>query len=242
MTRRRGCFMKILACSDWQGSPEALLAFLDLAEIEEPNLVAFLGNILPQEPQDFGFYRSFYEGLKMEEAPVALIPGKLDAPLDRYLALTLTEVRSSTNLHLVHRSFFHLGRDFVVAGFGGEITKDEREERYLIRYPRWEAESAFEFLREIPQENRIFLFHSLPIGHLDQEGGKHTGSLSVNHLVKFWAPRLALCGSARSPGKEWVGDSLVVCPGALREGNAAIINTRTHAVEFRKLPLQVAAR
>jgi hypothetical protein len=134
---------------------------------------------------------------------------------------------------LVHRSFARLGRNFVVAGFGGRLTEDKREALWLIEYPYWEAEFSFDFLQRMDQD-RMLLFSTPPAGtDLDLHRGQHIGVQVVNSLIKAYHPHFVFCGEALDgQGKAMIGTSLVVNPGPLSEGYYAILDTGEKKVYF----------
>ena len=72
----------------------------------------------------------------------------------------------------VDAGFAPLGRNFVVAGFGGRLTEEKREAVWAIEYPFWEAEFSFDFLHRLDQDC-ILLFHTPPAGtDLDLHRGR----------------------------------------------------------------------
>jgi Icc-related predicted phosphoesterase len=126
-------------------------------------------------------------------------------------------------------------REFLVSGVGGEITKESREDFFVLRMPRWEVEYSLGFLWEFPQP-KILLFHTPPVGTLDLDKGNHKGSRVVNDMIEKYKPSLVFCGHAHhSRGREEIGSSLVANPGSLKVGNYAILDSETREVEFHSV-------
>lgn len=179
----------------------------------------------------------FYRRLGSLGVPVMVIPGNMDAPSEHYFKSTFGSTIAHPMINLVHHSFAPLGRDYVVTGFGGEICDGvEREEFFIQKYPAWEAEYGFTHLRYLDQE-KIMLFHTPPLTkEIDLDDGAHKGCHIVNEIIKTHNPTFVFCGHAHNgQGKEYVGDSIVVNPGAMRNGYYGVVDTRERKVEFGNL-------
>src|SRR5258706_12147515 len=93
-----------------------------------------------QERADVRLYAQFLKILGALNLPCYIVPGQLDAPERIFLQAGLNHEVVAPTMALVHRSFAMLGRNFVVAGFGGRLTKEKRETVWAVEYPFWEAE------------------------------------------------------------------------------------------------------
>lgn len=193
--------------------------------------------ILEETEEEIRMMNEFYRKIGKLGVPVMTIPGNMDAPCDHYFKATFGSTIAFPMINLVHHSFAPLGRDYVVTGFGGEVCDgDAREEFFVQRYPSWEAEYGFTHLRYLDQE-KIMLFHTPPVGRgIDLDGGNHKGCTVINEIIKTYNPTFVFCGHAhKSQGKEYVGDSIAVNPGAMKNGYYAVVNTLDHKVEFGNL-------
>ncbi len=186
-----------------------------------------------QERADVRLYARFLKSLGALNLPCYIVPGQLDAPERLFLQASLSHEVVAPALALVHHSFAPLGRNFVVAGFGGRLIEDKREALWAVEYPYWEAEFGLDFLNRLDQD-RILLFHTPPAGtDLDLRLGKHIGAPIVNTLIKAYHPHFVFCGEALDgQGKATIGSTLVVNPGPLAEGYYAILDTREKKVYF----------
>jgi len=186
-----------------------------------------------QEHADVQLYNRFLDILGALNLPGYIVPGQLDAPERVFLQASVNHEVVAPTLALVHRSFAPLGRNFMVAGFGGRLTAEKRETVWAVEYPFWEAEFGFDFLHRLDQD-RILLFHTPPADtELDLHRGKHIGAAVVNTLIKAYHPKFVFCGEALDgQGKTLIGSSLVVNPGPLSEGYYAILDTREKKVYF----------
>jgi Icc-related predicted phosphoesterase len=186
-----------------------------------------------QEHADVRLYVRFLAILGDLDLPCYLVPGHLDAPERLFLQASLNHEAVAPGVVQVHRSFAQLGRNFVVAGFGGRLTEDTRETVWAIECPSWEAELGFDFLRRLDQD-QMLLLHMPPTGtDLDLENGKHVGAPVVNTLIKMYHPKVVFCGHALDgQGKTIIGTSLVVNPGPLSQGYYALVDTKEEKVYF----------
>jgi len=253
--------MKILVISDWHGK-EKVLSELALAIKGLPlDLVVFTGDILqwkakcsewanakkenraPQRnipeikeeiKKNAWLYATFYETVKSFHLPFFAIPGNVDSPLPQYFKIGWEQMKENPNLHIVHSNFFTAG-GFAVAGFGGEITENDKEDFFVLQFPRWELEIGLSFLSSL-SHSRILLIHTPPIGTLDIDDGKHKGSAVINDLIEKFRPAWLFCGHAHAArGNELVGECMVVNPGALKNGFYALVDTEKNEVKLKTL-------
>jgi Icc-related predicted phosphoesterase len=253
--------MKILAISDWHAKENVLS---DLAKAIKPlplDAIVFTGDILkwkakcsewanarsenrpadkdkPEIKEEIRknaeLYHTFYENMRRIGLPIITIPGNVDSPLRQYYMIALEEMERNPKLRVVHGSFSGLEGKYVVLGLGGEITEDEEEDYFVLQYPRRDVEPHFGMLAVL--SNKILLFHSPPIGALDVDDGKHKGSRVVNDAIEQYKPTWVFCGHAHGArGKENIGDTIVVNPGALKNGFYALVDTDKEKVELRTL-------
>ncbi len=192
-------------------------------------------SIETERAEDYALYAEFYAVLRPAPFRIFAVPGNMDAPEGRYITTGLGSEGVDSGIEIVHHSVTrHEG--WVIAGMGGEITEADREEFFVLRYPRWEAEHSFRVFSCIEGE-RIMVLHSPPLGDVvDMDGEKHKGSQVVNDLIHHWRPTLAVCGHAHdAAGAEMIGTTLVVNPGALKTGHYAIVDLETKDVNLLQL-------
>jgi len=252
--------MKILVFSDYHAKEEILPGFLKEIKDKKFDVICFTGDILKWKgkatewanarkedrtpdrnkpgikeeiEENAEVYRKFYEEIGKLGKPTFLIPGNVDAPTSQYLRIGI-EAMKNPNLHIIHHSFYILN-DWVIAGFGGEITENEGEDFFVLRYPRWSVSYGLNFLKNFKQKKTI-LFHTPPVGKLDLDNGSHKGSKVVNDLIERIKPQWVFCGHAHNAqGQEKIKETTVVNPGALKSNNYALIETDTRKVNFREL-------
>lgn len=185
--------------------------------------------------EDYALYAEFYAVLRPVDFRIFAVPGNMDAPEGRFIAAALGAEGMEAGVESVHRFAAKLG-DWVIAGIGGQITEATREEIYVLMFPRWEAEHAFG-LFECIEGSRIMVLHTPPLGEVvDLDGHKHKGCQVVNDLIHHWRPSLAVCGHSHdSPGQEMIGNTLVVNPGALKNGHFATVDLESKEVRLLEL-------
>lgn len=254
--------MKILAISDWHAKENVLSDLAKAIKNLSLDLIVFTGDVLQwkakcsewakakseNRPSDknkveikeeieknIQLYHTFYESMRKIDLPLFTIPGNVDSPLDQYIKIGWEEMKRNSKLHIVHSSFFALGKDFIVTGFGGEITQQGKEEYFVLQFPRQEVEYGLNFLSNIPSP-KILLSHTPPVGTLDLDDGKHKGCEVVNDLIERYHPKWIFCGHAHGArGKEIMGDSIIVNPGSLKNGFYALVDTKKEKVELKTL-------
>lgn len=253
--------MKILAISDWHGEKKVLPLLASTVKGLSLDLIVFTGDILRWKAKcsewanakkedripernlseiteeirrNEELYATFYDTVKSLDLPFFAIPGNVDSPLSQYIKTGWQNVKQNSNLHMVHSNFF-AKEGFAVAGFGGEITEDDKEDFFVLQFPRCELESGLSFLSSVSHE-KILLTHAPPLGSLDKHDGKQKGSVVINDLIERFQPTWAFCGHAHAArGNEKLGDCTVVNPGALKNGFYALVDTDNKEVKLKSL-------
>jgi Icc-related predicted phosphoesterase len=180
--------------------------------------------ILEEALEDLKQYRVFCQTLDSLGVPVMLVPGVHDAPEERFFLFMQQAAFVSDNVFLLHENVTKVEK-FIFTGFGGEITVGDKEDYFLLKYPRQECIFGTRRMRFL-NPPRIVVFHSPPVSSLDLEDGLHRGSQFVNELIEAVAPSFLFCGSVpKALGAEVIGDTLAVNPGALALGQYALVNT-----------------
>jgi len=249
--------MRIMAISDYHGASDLLFSLGHKLEEITPDLLVFCGDAMKgyargdewlaakrenrppvrDKPEiraafeeDEDCLRQFFAELGGHKIPIVCIPGNMDAPLDRYLTIMRELVTQHPNLQLVHDKEVDIA-GVRVGGFGGEIV-EETEEFFVLMSP------ADTILKNLNPDLDILLLHSPPVmERIDLDEGAHKGSALVNQFIEQLNPRLVFCGHAhRAQGWELLFNSVVINPGALKYGNAAIVELqRPTKVDFLKI-------
>ncbi len=191
--------------------------------------------IQTERAEDYALYAEFCQALRSAPFRIFAVPGNMDAPEGRYLTAALADEGKDSPVEVVHRSLARMG-EYVICGLGGEITEADREEYFVLQYPRWEANHCFQLFEHV-EGPRIMVLHTPPVGEVvDRDKGGHKGCQVVNELINTWRPVLAVCGHAHDAyGSEVLGDTLVVNPGALKSGHYAVVDIEEKQVELAKL-------
>ncbi|MCX8071337.1 MAG: metallophosphoesterase [Candidatus Binatia bacterium] len=253
--------MKLLAIGDLREEFAYLDRLSEVVKNARVHAVLFTGNVLRAEARQAEWERAKAEGrlprldqpevvrerrddaesitrffgqLDRLGVPVFFVPGRNDAPERFFLQAAFNSEVVDKHIHLVHRSFAPLGRGYVVAGFGGEVTGNERDHEFFLMYPGWEAQFSLDFLRHLEQV-KIFVGHTAPATPFEGEH-KANGHEAISHILKTYNPYLAVCSRPDgAKGKATVGSTLVVSPGQLANGDYAIIDVEEKSVSFGDL-------
>lgn len=191
--------------------------------------------ILEERDEDIAFYSEFRESLQAAPFPIYGVPGNMDAPEGRYLRCALTETGARSPLEVVHRSpTRHHG--IAICGLGGEITAEQREVSLVLQFPRWEALHQFRVL-DLVDDPTVVVLHTPPVGDVvDIDNGGHKGSEVVNEILDAYGPTLAVAGHAHdAQGRETIARTTVVNPGALKNGNYAVVDLESMEADLRSL-------
>jgi len=254
--------MKILAISDWHGKENVLSKLTSAIKGLSLDLVVFTGDILQwrakctewanatkenRSPQidlpeikeeiekNAQLYARFYQAVKDFNLPFFAIPGNVDSPLPQYIKIGWEQMKENPNLHMVHSNLHTVNNKLAIAGFGGEITEKDKEDFFVLQFPRWEIEFGLCFLSRFSY-SIILLTHTPPIGTLDIDDGKHKGSKVINDLIQRFRPAWLFCGHAHGArGNELMGECMVVNPGALKNGFYALVDTEKKKAELKTL-------
>lgn len=252
--------MQIMAIADFHGKEEIMDRLMERIEEKSPDIIVFAGDVVKgyargnewlsaqeegrkpdkgkkkireEEKEDLELYNKFYGRLSSLKIPVMCIPGNMDAPEERFFSEMLKKF-IRTNIKVVQENIFERG-GYLIGGIGGEITKDSKERFFVLQYLEKEARFALRRLKYAPKK-KILLLHSPPKGKLDLDKGKHKSEEVINEIISEINPEFVFCGHAhKAQGEEKIGNSLVINPGALKDGNSAMVDTKEKKVEFKKI-------
>jgi uncharacterized protein len=222
----RNVVTKIIASSEPNGNIEAVWQLTQEARNGGADAIVLLGSLVAKgaDPRDCS------EVLKAagdSNLPVFYVPGENDVPYEDFLReATKFEVVFS-NLRCVHGTFAMAG-PVLFSGMGGKIEDDpkaNRSETESLSYSGWEMEFRLKFINELKDYQKVFLFTTPP----EHKGLKEQGSVVVAEMIKTYAPRLAVIGGHQQK-HEMLGNSHVVVPGVLTDGNFTMVDMRTHEV------------
>jgi uncharacterized protein len=253
--------MQILVISDLRGESGRLEALMHRCKEYSLDAICFCGNvvrgqarlqeweqarreeklpnrnqvdILEEALEDLRQYKRFSSQMDSQGIPVLVVPGHLDAPEERYFLFMQQSAFLSDNIILMHENISKVGA-YIFTGFGGRITDQDKEDYFLLEYPRRECLYGTRRMHFL-NPPRILIFHSPPVCRLDLEAGVHLGNHFVNEIIATVSPSFLFCGHAiQSPGVEEIGNTVVVNPGALSEGRYAIVDTKDRSAKLLTL-------
>jgi Icc-related predicted phosphoesterase len=222
----------IICAADPAGSEEAIAAVIGAAEHHDAGAIAVVGNLgAPGNGPER--LRAVFRALGRSDRPAYWVPGPQDAPVGAYLREAHNTEVVFPAVHGVHgTAALSPGSDVLVAGIGGDVSDDPeapREEVDRLRYPRWEAEYRLKIMNELPELERVLLFHSHPM----HKGLRTEGSEAVAELIGTYRARIAVCGGERRTAM--LGTTLVVAPGSARDGHYAVVDVQRREAELGEL-------
>ncbi|MFW9916048.1 MAG: metallophosphoesterase [Candidatus Thorarchaeota archaeon] len=256
--------MKILAISDFHGKTEVLPVLGSIVRELRPDGMIFTGDvvkgyargdewlaarkegrepeiipaILAEEEEDLRLYDEFFTFFEAEEIPLFLVPGNMDAPVERFSDHVVQRYRQSPFIRVVHDEL-HEFHEFKFAGFGGELTPTGAEAFFVRRYLEEEAIDSMRRLLEDKSTGELsLLFHSPPEGEAGNDEGTQKGSQAINRIIEMLQPAYVFCGHAhKARAIEKVNNTTVINPGALKDGCYAIVDIHAGEAALRKFSI-----
>jgi Icc-related predicted phosphoesterase len=239
---------RFLLCGGCHGHEHSLDGLRRAVESCRPDGILFAGGVLDLSrqyvarsstwdltPGDAHFLERFFECLGEIGLFSAVIPGPTDTPLDEFLRLGMHAELEYRSVHLVHATLLEEG-DLAICGIGGRLSREATGEpdtccrtfaEYHLR-PLWTAE----------QPRKVLLLPLPPTGSL---GGRE-GSKLCAELIDSYHPTLCVAGGpSETAGIQRVARTLIVNPGYLADGCAALLDwTRPGGDEAELLDLRTA--
>ncbi|MHA1166452.1 MAG: metallophosphoesterase family protein [Candidatus Hodarchaeales archaeon] len=243
--------MKILAISDIHGNIGRLDELLKVIEKNKIETVLFTGDIVKGKARGDEWLSALKEGRKpvkteaiLDETDevfvqffrwfdsnhlhLATIPGNMDAPLKRYYKVINYKLSFSNYLHQIHEGFWPHDKGFVFSGFGGSIG-DVREEYFVFQSM---PDDLNALMVEKDQGKMVFLFHHPPTGGVGITGDVDRGHQAINNIITKHEPWMVFVGHSHSQGTQKIGNTVVLNPGSLKKGQAAIVDLETRKYDF----------
>jgi len=253
--------VKFVCLTDYHGAHEHLPAVPKIMEAEDPDMIFYCGGSMQGEARfqeyeaarrfhskpdvesraiqkevakDTEYLQEFLLALADTQKVVYAVPGYHDAPESLYFKTIYNYAQIYPNLRPVHEMIYREDQ-FMVAGFGGDMTLSEDNRELVLQYSRTWVEFALRRVEYFPGE-KILLFHSPPVSRLDKSGDEHCGVLLINEMIEKVSPRLVICGRASSgQGTVKMGSAVVVNPGPFFQGHYAVIDYPSMTVQFKNV-------
>ncbi|MDR7416366.1 MAG: heat-stable protein [Armatimonadota bacterium] len=218
----------LVLAAEPRGDADAVHRLVKAATEGGVDAIAMVGDLTGPNPTAETL-ASLFKILGSANLPTYHVPGPDDAPIVDYLREAYNVELVYPFMHSVHGTFSIGPGHVVFAGMGGEIIDEAtrtREEVTRLRYEAWEVEYRLKVLQELKDSLKVFLFTTPPA----HRGLGEAGSQELAQLVKTYNPQLVV---VRTPElrTETLGASLVVSPGFLIQGSAALFDFRERRVE-----------
>jgi Icc-related predicted phosphoesterase len=207
----------ILSISEIQGEFENLLKFFEfIRENENYDFVVFNGDLLSLEDNE-EIAEIIVEILKILEKPIITVPGNNDSKA--------FEILKKETIY-IHNNF-KVFDSIAFFGYGGartpiKTTFEPSEEEFRLA-----LESLYKKIENV--ENKILVTHMPPKDtKLDITfTGEHVGSEAIREFILKYQPKIAICAHIiEAYGIDRLGNTYLLNPGRITEGNYAIINIK----------------
>ena len=184
--------------------------------------------ILNEEKEDLDFYETFFKFFETTGLTLFVIPGNMDAPVERYSSEVVQRYQGSATIRFVHNEIQEFG-ELIFGGFGGELVPSGTESYFVRRYLEEEAIDSLQRLVKIESVDKLaLLFHHPPEGRVGDDDGIQKGSRAINQIIETQKPLYVFCGHVhRARAIEKVNNTTVINPGALKDGCYALVDTTT---------------
>jgi Icc-related predicted phosphoesterase len=223
---------RVLCAAEPRGSGDSVQRLLEAAEDMDVQAVAVVGDLGTGDGDRAAGYRAVFRALHQGTRPTYWVPGPGDAPVGDYIREAHNMEVVFPELHGVHGTLAFWEDTYVFTGLGGAVGDDPagpRDEERELRYPRWEAEYRLKLLRELGEHESVMLFATPPA----HKGHGTEGSEALAELINTHRPRLVVTSGER--GTSMLGNSLVVAPGSLADGEYAVADLHARRAQLEAL-------
>lgn len=141
-------------------------------------------------------------------------------------------IKKYKNIHRCDYSYFKLD-DFVFIGARGHSTRGRVKSKAYKKHKNILDKLFKKFRKENSKNKLIFISHNVPYNtKLDlisknahvAVAGKHLGGKMIRRVILRHQPLVHIAGHIHeSKGKDYLGKTLLINPGAFHEGNYAIL-------------------
>ena len=220
---------RFLACAGVIGRPQALEWLRAAVDQRKPDGVLFVGGVLdnsrrllaeppPWTHEEGEFVVRFFETLSALGVFAALIPGPGDLPLERFLRLGMNAEIDFPKVRLAHATLLEEG-EIAACGIGGRLAGGNGSGPSAGS--RTFAEYHLRALGWSDRPVKVLLLPAAPTGAL----GGEEGTVTAGELIDSLHPDLCVVnGTHEHRGFRQVARTLVVNPGWLAEGSAALVD------------------
>jgi Icc-related predicted phosphoesterase len=254
--------LRLLVISDFHGKTDVLPPLRNIISELKPDVIIFTGDvvkgyargdewlaarqegrepeitteIIAEEEEDLRFYEAFFTFFEDIGIPLFAIPGNMDAPVGRYSQYVIQKYQKSAIVRIIHDDLQEL-QGFRFAGFGGQFAAAGAEAYFVRIYLEDEAIDAMQRLTEVKESTKLaLLFHHPPIAKVGDDQGVQKGSRAVNRIIEMLKPTYVFCGHAhKARAIEKINGATVINPGALKDGNYAIVDFQTSEISLEKI-------
>ncbi len=222
---------RFLLCSGVYGERAGIERLRRFALQRRPEAILFAGDILSPKREvvprsspwgltleDERFAHEFLEALGGLGISSAVIPGPNFQPMDEFYRFGMAGELEFPNVHVVHATLVE-ERDVAICGLGAAIAEEAlmREDSCS----RIQADFFLRPLRSSTKPRKVLLLPEPPPGPLGDPGG----NVLIGEIIDTLRPSLCVvAGSTERRGVQRIASTLVVNPGYLIDGSAALLD------------------
>ncbi|MHA2294478.1 MAG: metallophosphoesterase [Candidatus Hodarchaeales archaeon] len=247
--------MKVVVISDVHGRTDQLEGLLKLIKDNNVNIVLFTGDMVkgkvrgdewlaaqaegrkPVKSEQIAdeineenkILVNFYRWFDTHKLHIGIVPGNMDAPISRYYKIINYKLGFSNYLHQIHEGFWPYEGTYCFVGFGGVL--DSKEEYFVFQPTPEDLEAVY-----VPENEGklVFLFHQPPTGGIGKIDDKDIGHPAINRMIEKYNPEFVFVGHTHVQGSQKIGDTIVINPGAFKNGQAAIVDLESKQYDFKQ--------
>jgi hypothetical protein len=223
---------RLLLCSGVDGKRHSIERLRRIAAERRPEAVLFAGGILNPErqmaprgvspwgltPEDERFAHEFGAALGGLGIFSAVITGPNFQPMDEFYRWGMAVELAYPHVHMAHATLLE-EQDLAVCGLGVAIAEEA-----LMREDSYSRIRALYFLRPLRtsvKPRKVLLLPDPPPGVL----GGPQGNIVIAEIIDGLRPSLCVvAGQTERRGLQWIASTLLVNPGSLADGSAALLD------------------
>lgn len=252
--------MKILAFTDCGGQISKLEKLNEIIQNEDIRNLLFLGNIVEGNerrkewsssclehrlpisskpdiikniPEEIKQIINFFAVMGKMNAPLYFVPGYKDAPESRFFVEAIEMMGTYSNLFMAQENMFVFGHEYLISGFGGQITENFKETEFTIKYPAEHILFALRKIQFFPYKKILLI--PTPPKMPPWEDNKYA-SKAVNDVIFTYKPEyLFISAPDSNTVRTKIEETDVINVPSFKDGNVLIFDFKNNSEKIIKI-------